>query len=258
MARGDAIWTRRCEAGERGRPGELGSSVGQSPGSAVRQPCKISFRVWLKETHPDPPSLSMRSFRASSAKPRTTSPRSTCAGPQLCILKTSAFKGRCSSRVGRGLRKVGVNSRPRRSGRGLSWCVLLVSAFPYTGLIHHEQLLRSLDTFYPRSIVSRSRESAVILAALKSGAMRPRLLAFDDDHGLRRDDSGHEASSVEFDEFAVYQDLWFGDRVGDDKGDHRWMADEPEWWSPLVSNISCVVVVLIELCAAAQGFLGPI
>ena len=28
---------------------------------------------------------------------------------------------------------------------------------------------------------------------------------------------------VGFDEFVEYQDLWFRDRVGDDKGDHRWM-----------------------------------
>ena len=55
------------------------------------------------------------------------------------------------------------------------------------GLIHLEQLLRSLDTFYPRLIVSRSRESAFILAAMES--------------------------YVEFDEFVGYQDLWFGDSV---------------------------------------------
>ena len=57
----------------------------------------------------------------------------------------------------------------------------------------------------------------------------------DDDHGLVRCDSSGGAG--EFDEFLLYQDLWFGDRVGDKKGDDRWMAEEPDWWSPLVSDV---------------------
>ena len=61
---------------------------------------------------------------------------------------------------------------------------------------------------------------------------------------------------VGFDEFVEYQDLWFRDRVGDDKGDHRWMADEPEWWPPLLGNISCAMIVLIELCSWSRVF-GP-
>ena len=34
--------------------------------------------------------------------------------------------------------------------------------YGYTGLIHREQMLRSIDTLYPTTIVSRSREFAVI------------------------------------------------------------------------------------------------
>ena len=58
---------------------------------------------------------------------------------------------------------------------------------------------------------------------VQSGVLRPRLLAAEDEHGLRRSGDGGE-----FDEFLLYQDIWFGDRLGDKRGKFRWMVDEPD------------------------------
>ena len=68
-------------------------------------------------THSNRPSSSMRPFRASSVRLRTTSLRAQCAGALRCVPKSFASKGQCSRRVGFGSRKVNGNRRRKERGR---------------------------------------------------------------------------------------------------------------------------------------------
>ena len=68
-------------------------------------------------THPGPLSSSMRPFRASSVRLRTTSSRAKCAGPLWCIPKTFASKGQCFTASGPRFEKGQWQQKAKKMGR---------------------------------------------------------------------------------------------------------------------------------------------